>query len=194
MATATKGKSKKVASKKAAVKAKKGKTVKKTAKPAAKSGGRPRVDRAALAKKVVDLRDNGGLGWAEISAEAGADQGVCRLVYMQAKVPKSEVISGSDKEVAKAIVQGRDKLNQSWGYLAARSRLPQSKVQKIYTEATGNDWRQGYAAVQARVADAPAKPKKSTAKAKAEKTASAKSRRSAVAKSRKAKKGSANPS
>lgn len=189
MATATK---KKGTGKKSGAK----KTTKAKVEKAAST--RPRHDREALMPQVVELRDEGELGWEKIASELGIDPGLARLLYMTAKVKPKDRIKGDDETIAEGIVEARDELKQSWGLIAARARLPESRVRRIYQETTGNSHQQGYKVVQERTAakrEAAGETKKASAKkSSAEKSSTAKAKKAAVTKNRKKKGGSGNPS
>lgn len=166
-----------------------------TKKAAPEKATRARHDREALMPQVVELRDEGELGWEELASQLGIDPGLARLLYMTAKVKPKDRIKGDEDEVAAGIVEARDELQQAWGLIAARARLPESKVRRIYKETTGNSDQQGYKVVQERAAaKAATKSPKKAAKSKAEKTATNKAKKKAVTKNRKSKTGSGNPS
>ncbi len=151
---------------------------------------RTRHDREALMPQVVELRDS-GLGWEKIASELGIDPGLARLLWMTATVKPKDRIKGDEDEVAAGIVEARDEDKNSWGLIAARARLPESKVRKIYEETTGESHQQGYKVVQERTAA------KATAKGEGKKgkaSSSNKAKKAAVSKNRKAKTGSSNPS
>lgn len=201
MAKATSKSSKSTKSSKSSKAAKAAKPAAKAAKPAKKVAKaaaettRARHDREALMPEIVELRD-AGHGWEKIAKDVGVDPGLARLLYMTAKVKPKDRIKGDDETVAAGIVAARQEDHNSWGLIAARTRLPESKVRGIYRETTGLSDKEGYAAVQARVAAKPAAAKttKSAKAAKVAKTATAKSKKASTNKARKAKTGSANPS
>lgn len=142
---------------------------KKAAKAIKKANTGIRHDRNKVMKETVRLRDEQNMGWEAIAAKVGCDPGLCRLMYMTAKVKPSEVIKGNPSTVAKAIIKARDEQLQSWGLIAARARLAESRVRRIYAEATGSSDQQGYRVVHERTkaklaAQKAAKPKKAAAK------------------------------
>lgn len=169
--TKGKAKAKRTAGKKTAAK--------KTAAKKTKSAGRkPKHDRKELGKQV-DALIKEGLAWNEIALQLGVDAGTARFAHDVFKVKPKDRITGTDAEIAKAIVAARDDENQAWGKIMARSGLGMGKVKAIYQEASGNSANQGYKVVQRRAAlngDGPAAKKKS-GKTKAKKSTKAKGRK-----------------
>jgi hypothetical protein len=120
-----------------------------------------------LPKKVQKLRD-GGAHWDAIADELGERSGKCMLAYEFAVVEKSDLITGTDAAVHKAIVAARDKQKQSWAVISARTDLPESKCRAIYDpEGHGRGNRIGKGGRFPSDAERPAR----TPKAKGEKAA-----------------------
>lgn len=91
-----------------------------------------------LRDQVVALRDNKGMAWAEIAEKLGVGVILVQLLYMQANVKPSEKITAkNDTELAKKVRTARDKDKLSWGWIAARAGLPESRVRRLYVEAGG---------------------------------------------------------
>lgn len=176
-------------------------TSKKSTKAKAKTAkaAKPAVDRTALndslREKAVKLRDK-GTKIGDIAEALSTTTNKVQMLLLVADMKPKDRIKGHDPEL---IVAARDEQNQSWAQIAARSGDDSiGKVKRVYSEATGRDANQGYAAVQARNPDKAATKKAAKAKAVKGKSASAKGKAAAkVSKTRpsKGKKAkSANPS
>lgn len=92
--------------------------------------------------KVVDLRDNQEMKWSEIADELDCTAGKAILAYDIVNMPAKDKIKAKDEdELAAAIVSARDDDQNSWGRISARAGIPESRVRKIYEDATGNSSR-----------------------------------------------------
>lgn len=92
--------------------------------------------------QVVDLRDEQEMKWSEVAEALGCQQGKAMMAYLLATIPAKERIKfKDDDDLAEKVVAARDDDNQSWGYIAARAGVAESKIRKLYTEQTGNTTR-----------------------------------------------------
>lgn len=122
----------------------------------------------AVAAKIVELRDTKELGWGDIADQTKMTAGKAILLYKVAKLKKSELITGTDAEIAKTIARLRDKEKLSEGDLMARTGFAPSKLHSFYEAATGRSWNDSHIGKGGRVKGAAPKAKKESApKAKA---------------------------
>lgn len=89
-----------------------------------------------LGEKVQKLRDKGEK-WAPIAEAMGVSGGKCMLAYMYVTTPEKDRIKfKTDEDLAPKVVKAREN-ELSWGRIAARSGLPESKIKKIWEQTTG---------------------------------------------------------
>lgn len=153
---------------------------------------------SSLREKAVKLRDK-GTKIGDIAEALSTTTNKVQMLLLVADMKPKDRIKGHDPEL---IVAARDEQNQSWAHIAARSGDDSiGKVKRVYSEATGRDANQGYAAVQARAPkSAPVKAakgkktaKETAIKATKGKVKSTKATKGSAAK-KSARKKSANPS
>ena len=93
-------------------------------------------------EQVLNLRDEQEMKWDEIANELECQQGKAMMAYMVGTIPPKERIKGkTDEEIAEGIVAARDEDLNSWGRIAARAGIAESRVRKIYEETTGTSPR-----------------------------------------------------
>lgn len=93
-------------------------------------------------EQVLSLRDEQEMKWDEIAKELECQQGKAMMAYMVGTIPPKERIKGkTDEEIAEGIVAARDEDLNSWGRIAARAGIAESRVRKIYEETTGTSPR-----------------------------------------------------
>lgn len=131
-----------------------------------------KADLSELGEKVQPLKDDKGMNWADIAEKLKVHPGKAMLAYLVVNVKPSERIKGKDdKELAKAIVAARDKEKLSWGVIAARADIPESRVRSLYRSVKGDDAdrgnRIGKGGRYPEGAERPAPKSKAPAKAKA---------------------------
>ncbi len=98
---------------------------------------------AAMADQIVAMRDGEQkVGWKEISSQLGIQQGRAMWLYDRAKLDDSERISLEGEELGKEIARLRDQENVSWHTITVRTGLGHSKVHKLYSDATGKDYKE----------------------------------------------------
>lgn len=95
------------------------------------------VKEKTLEDRVVELRD-AGEHWAAISEQLGIGQGRAWLLWTISKVPPNQRITGKDDDdLGAKIVKARDDQLLSWGTIAARAGIPESKVRSLYAKTSG---------------------------------------------------------
>jgi len=97
-------------------------------------------DDEELAAQVVEMKDEQGLKWAEIAEQLEIGQGKATVLYFKATLdPKDKVSWKNEEDLAEKIVALRDEDSISWGIIAIRVGVPETKVRKMYTDTTGVD-------------------------------------------------------
>ena len=96
-----------------------------------------RQENLEVGEQIVDLRDNQGLGWAEISEQLGIGQGKAMLLHMYASVAEEDrITANNDEQLAKKIAKARES-GLSWGQIMARTGLGEGKCRSLFESATG---------------------------------------------------------
>lgn len=91
------------------------------------------------ADQVGEMRDN-EMSYEDIATELGISKGSVMMGALIAKVtPKERVKFKDDEDLGTQIVDLRDNEQVSWGMIAARAQVPESKVRKLYTDTSGVD-------------------------------------------------------
>lgn len=91
----------------------------------------------ALTKQVVKLRDSGSK-WSEIGDEVGIATGKAIFLYEVHSVDESERIKyKNETDLGLKLLKLRG--TTSWGRLAARAGLPESRLKKLFVEAGGEE-------------------------------------------------------
>lgn len=149
----------------------KGKPAKAKAASKAKADSRPRADVDAQRKKVAAAVKK-GTKMGDIAQELGVTAGRAAYLNMLNEVESGEVASistnGNEESVAKRIIAARDKqdAHSSWGWISARTGLPEVKVKKL-AEEHGGAVKGTHVAKERAEARGPAKTKaKASAKGK----------------------------
>lgn len=127
------------------------------------------------APRIEKLRDQGKT-WSEIAEKLKMTPGRAQFLLLAANVkPKDRIKFTDDADLAKKIVEARDKDSLSWPVIAARTGVTEGRVKDIYrrVKAGGPIDGRRKKATKTKTTKAKAKPK---AKAKA-KTTPAKKRR-----------------
>lgn len=76
-----------------------------------------------------------GRSMKEILEKTGLNYSQAWLHVTDATMPDSERLNGQGATLNRQIAESRKKGN-SWGYIAVQARLPESRVRKLYEEAT----------------------------------------------------------
>lgn len=113
---------------------------KKAAAPKKESEGRKHWYDAALAEKVVVLRDKKDTAWSDIAADLKITAGKAMALYEGATCSTKDRLKGTDAEVGKAIVALRHKEQLSEIQLMGRTLFPLSKIHRLYEEHSGKSW------------------------------------------------------
>lgn len=141
-----------------------------SAKAKASTNSKPRADVDAQRKKVAAAVRK-GTKMGDIAQELGVTAGRAAYLHMLNEVESGEVGSistnGSDEAVAKRIIAARDKqdAHSSWGWISARTGMPEVKVKKL-AEEHGAKVKGTHVAKERAEARGPAKTKAKAAKGK----------------------------
>lgn len=92
---------------------------------------------AELTPQIVEARESGEK-WNEIAERLGIAEGLAMQLFNNDQVKPKDRIKGDEDEVAAGIVSARNDDQQSWGLIAARAGMPESRVRKIYRDTTGD--------------------------------------------------------
>lgn len=139
--------------------------------PEGRAGSRARND--VLRKQVVQLRGAGKTN-TEIKDELNIGLGHVELLWMQhQEATDGTAVDGNTltpKQLAKLVVDARDKERLSWGRICARTGLSESKTRAVYAEAAGKAWQASNLGKGGRPGNGQVAPKAGARKAQTTKT------------------------